>query len=175
MDLDLKRSTAGSLPFGFDWSCGPQLASQKGVIVLLGIGNLTKDVTLSALFVLNEMPSSLVPLRYRMTVLAASRCPFVALWLYFESMFVIVDISGRVDVLSHCKHPVSCCMRCVILFCCVVVYVACGILSTGYPALYGVGVVALMGPSSPTFWTSVSINASWLRCIHTSPFSYRWV
>ena len=34
-DCDLKSSNGGSFGLGFNWSCGPQLASMNGVIVCL--------------------------------------------------------------------------------------------------------------------------------------------
>ena len=42
-------------------------------------------------------------------------------------------------------------------------------LSIGKPLRYGVGAVALVGPSSPDFCKRTSMNASWLRWMETCP------
>ena len=97
----LKRSRGGAFGLGFDWSCGPQLASVNGVIFVGSSGNLTKASSLELRPLVNEMPRYLVPFRYRPTCLHASKWAFVAHCVYFDNMFVIVAKSGRVLVASH--------------------------------------------------------------------------
>ena len=110
-DIDrlLKSSRGGSFGFDFDWSWGPQLASVKGVMDLGLIENLANASNLKLRLLVNSIPRCLVPLRQQPPYLNVSRCPFVALWIYLESIFVMVAISGHVLVANHWKHPVSCC------------------------------------------------------------------
>ena len=84
----------------------------------------------------------------------------VAQWLYRDSILTAVAMSGRVDVASHCRHLVSCCILWVILACVVESYVFLGILSIGYPERYSVGHVPDSGPSRPAFTRTVSMKAS---------------
>ena len=92
--------------FGLDWSCGLQFASVNGVTLFAGIGNLINVLSFGCDVLWNAIPRVLVSLRYRMMRLAASICFLVALWLYCDSRFVAVAISGRVEVANHWRLPV---------------------------------------------------------------------
>ena len=69
----LNRSRGGSLGLGLDWSCGPQLASVKGVIFYGSSGNFTNASSLELLRLVKEIPRFLVPFKYLPTCLHASR------------------------------------------------------------------------------------------------------
>ena len=97
---------------GLRWSWGPQFASQSDVTVGSLIGNLTKDVSEVLGIVVNRMPVSLVPFRYLITYLTWSICDFEGLCVYLARMLVIVAMSGRVEIASHVKHPIYCCIVC---------------------------------------------------------------
>ena len=56
------------------------------------------------------IPSDRVPLRYLTTRFAAAMCPFEGFSVYFASIFVIVAMSGRVDVVSHVKELMMDCI-----------------------------------------------------------------
>lgn len=101
----------------------PQFASVNGVIVLGSSGNFT--------LLWNVIPNLLVPFKYRITRLHASRWPEVAQWLYRDNILTAVAMSGIVDVDSHCRDPVSCCILRVILACVAESYDFLGILSIG--------------------------------------------
>lgn len=65
MDRDLNRSSScgGSLGFGTEASCGPQLASEKGWSLVGSIGNLTNDSINVLRRLEKDIPKFLVPLR----------------------------------------------------------------------------------------------------------------
>ena len=109
----MKRLSGLPAGFGLEWSCGPQFASENGVTDAGLSGNLMKDWSLVFLREWKAIPNVLVPLRYWMTLLQASRWPVVAQWLYHDIRLVIVVISGLVEIASHCKEPVNCCILCV--------------------------------------------------------------
>ena len=94
------------------WSWGPQFASQSDVTVGSLIGNLTKDVSEVLGIVVNRMPVSLVPFRYFITYFTWSICDFEGLCVYLARMLVIVAMSGRVEIASHVRQPIYCCIVC---------------------------------------------------------------
>ena len=65
MERALNRSSSGGVfpCFGLDWSCGPQLASVNGVVVLGEIGKWRNDSRCSLGQLEKVMPKSFVPLR----------------------------------------------------------------------------------------------------------------
>ena len=73
IDRLLKRSRGGLSGFGLDWSCGPQLASVKGVICVGSSGNLTKTSSAEFLLLVKEMPKCFVPFKYFPACLHALR------------------------------------------------------------------------------------------------------
>jgi hypothetical protein len=79
--------------------------------LFVGTGNLTYALILVVGAVVNKIPFDLVPFRYRITLLTASIWPFVGITVYFANMFVIVDISGRVEMDSQFKLPMNFCMN----------------------------------------------------------------
>ena len=93
------------------------------------------------------MPRVQVPLRYLTTRFAAAMWPFDGFCVYLASIFVIVAMSGHVDVASHVREPMIDCIFSVSLG------VRSGskwsrlILSTGRPLRYGVGGHVTAGPS----------------------------
>ena len=94
------------------------------------------------------IPYLLVPWRYRTTRFAASMCPLDGWLIYFARMFVIVAMSGRVDVDSHVSDPMIDCILALSLFWVCWSYTIGFILSTGSPLQYGVLGVLTEWPSS---------------------------
>ena len=90
-------------------------------------------------------------------------CPFEGFSVYFASIFVIVAISGCVDVASHVREPMMDCIFSVSLG------VGSGsnglglIMSTRRPLRYGVGGHVTAGPSRSRDVTRVSVKASWVK------------
>ena len=110
-DLDLNGSRVlVSCGLGFDWSCGPQLASVRDVTWVVGRGNFRNELISALAVVVNSMPCSLVPFKYLMTLFAASICPLEGLRVYFARRLVIVAMSGRVEIESQFRQPTNCCM-----------------------------------------------------------------
>ena len=126
----------------------------------VGIGNLTYALILAVGIVVNKIPLDLVPWRYFITRLIASMCPLVGIIVYLAIMFVIVAMSGRVEIDNQFNH--------LIIFCIYLTYnafavvgVVVGILSSGNPDRYCVGgnkVLLLSSASS----TRLSMRDSWL-------------
>ena len=107
----------------------------------------------------NRIPFDLVPFRYLITRFTASMWPFVGMTVYFAIIFVIVDISGLVDIDSQLRHPT--------IFCIYLTYEGFAlstsiivILSTGYPCLYGVCGSETSSLSNSAMCTNSSTNAS---------------
>ena len=110
IDRDLNNSNSSMFSgVGFDWSCGPQLASHIFVMVW-GSGKLRNDSSLWFFMLLNEILSERVALRYLTTRTAASMWPWDGLRQYFARMLVIVAMSGLVDTLIQLRHPTMCCI-----------------------------------------------------------------
>ena len=109
------------------------LNNSNSFFLLVGIGNLTNVCRLVCGELLNPIPYDLVPFRYRMTLLAASICAFVGYDRYFASMFVVVEMSGLVDVDNHVRHPIRYSIFAVKLFCVWQSYSLVYSLSTGRP------------------------------------------
>ena len=89
-----------------DWSCGPQFASVSPVRDV--IGNWTYDESSELLSMLNDIPLSMVPFRYRSICLQWFRWPTDGLDRYLERIFVAVEMSGLVDVANHWNDPTRC-------------------------------------------------------------------
>ncbi len=75
--------------------------SGVGFYCSVGIGNLTNDSSLVLFLLEKRIPLDLVPLRYLITPLACSICPFDAWLEYLASIFAIVAMSGLVDILNQ--------------------------------------------------------------------------
>ena len=69
-----------------------------------------KSLKLVCFELLNPIPYDLVPFRYWTTLLATLICALVGFDRYFASMLVIVEMSGRVDVDNHVRHPIRYCI-----------------------------------------------------------------
>ena len=101
-----------------------------------------------------------MPFRYFTTPFAAVICPFEGLSVYFARMFVMVAMSGLVEVESHVREPMMDCILRVSLG------VRAGsngswlILSTGRPLRYGVGGHVTAGPLKSSDEMRVSVNVS---------------
>ena len=135
----------------------------RAVIDEWSIGNFTKDCRAEVFLLWKAIPNVRVPLRYLTTRFAAAMCPFDGFSVYFASIFVIVAISGRVDVANHVREPmIDCILR-------VSLGVMSGsngsrlILSTGRPLRYGVGGHVTAGPSRLRDVTRVSVKASCVK------------
>ena len=137
IDLVLKRSSScGVWPdLTFDWSCGPQFASVRAVILLLLTENFTHDLIFKFGELVNAILNVQVPQRYLITHFAVNVFPFAGCETYFASMLVIVAISGCVDMDNHVNDPTINCIL-ALSFCCIVSsYKTDLILSTGKPLL----------------------------------------
>jgi hypothetical protein len=148
-DLLVKSSVVRvSFLRGFDWSCGPQFASQSPVMGLSS-GNFTYDSTLCCSLLLKLIPKDLVPFRYRIVRLTWSRCLSVHFSVYFAKMLVTVAISGRVEIDSHVKQPMYTCIVCMSSSCSCFDLGMYGMVSIGWPDLYGVLTVFTAGDARP--------------------------
>ena len=105
-DLDLNSSNGWSSGLGFDWSCGPQLASVNGVMIWVWRGNLMNASIFGFIVLWKAILRVLVTFRHQMMCFAASICLRVALRLYFDRRLVTVAMSGLVDVANHWRLPV---------------------------------------------------------------------
>ncbi len=95
-----------------------------------------------------------------MTLFAWFMCDCVAVVVYCASIFVIVAMSGRVDIESQVKHPKRTCILWVSFACCLLDIIFVFIESTGQPERYGVVTGLTWSLSKPAIWHRFSMNAS---------------
>jgi len=160
IDQDLNRSSFGwtAALDGVLWSWGAQLASHREVMELLSIGNLRKLWSLSLSLLWKDIPRDLEPLRKRTTCLVWATCLCVAQDEYCASMFVIVEMSGRVETDSQFEETTMDWYFLVTISCSLLVYFWSLILSTGRPDLYGDFGVSTK--SSCKFWPMTRLSTN---------------
>ena len=98
-----------------------------------------------------------MPLRYLTTRLACVIWLFEGLEVHVASIFVMVAISGQVEMDNQLRHPISMRISCVVSTCSSGGSFDFGIESTGYPLLYGLR-GAFTGPSIVLSWGETALT-----------------
>ena len=121
-------------------------------------GNLTNDSSGLQSLLEKRIPRSFVPLRYLITCLAASMWPGDGFALYLAIMLVIVAMSGRVWVDSQLRDPTYFRRISVSFSFSASGRSRSGTASTGWPDLYGVGLLQVAADSRPASLMSSSVS-----------------
>ena len=145
IEREWKVGSSVTVVFFCDWTWGPQLASARPASSLWWRGKWMFEESSLFLCILNEIPLSIVPFRYRRMCLQWLRCPMEGSARYFERILVTVARSGLVETASHWNEPTRCCNSRVRCACCECWYVSCGMESVVMSVLYGVGVELTAG------------------------------